>query len=306
MMSTVDQILQRWPLAAMLARCNISVPAKGKFCSPFRPDATPSCEIYGETIRDRSTGETFDAIAIFAEAHKLSNSGAIKQLAAELPGRDPQRPKSEPHKLSIPPLHYSTPEVEELAKLRGISAVGIEFAGLSLGALGFGTVAGLQCWVLSDSGRVAEARRMDGGMFPAIGTLGERKSHTLRGSCKSWPIGISPRFIVPKGLPVVLVEGGPDYLAACDVMSQARRDFLPVAMLGSGQAIHPEALPFFKGREVTILAHPDTAGHEAAKRWSAQLTKAGATVSALQLEGGDLNDIVRLHGAHTIAREVLK
>jgi hypothetical protein len=86
-MITVDQIKARWPLASMLARCNIQVSPRGKFPSPFRPDQTPSCEIYGETIKDRSTGDTFDAIAIYAEHKGLSNSDAIKALAAELPGR---------------------------------------------------------------------------------------------------------------------------------------------------------------------------------------------------------------------------
>ena len=42
-MSTVDSIKDRWPLASMLARLNITVPTRGKFHSPFRADNTPSC-----------------------------------------------------------------------------------------------------------------------------------------------------------------------------------------------------------------------------------------------------------------------
>jgi len=183
-----------------------------------------------------------------------------------------------------------------------------EMAGVFLGTLGFASVAGFHCWILTDGkGKVAEARRMDGKPFPAVGSLGERKSHTLRGSCKSWPLGMTPKVKrVPCNVPVVIVEGGPDYLAACDLLAVVERDFVPVTMLGAGQAIHAAALPFFKGRGVLILAHPDEAGAEAAKRWKLQLDKAGAKVRALQLEGGDLNDLVKLHGAAAVAQEVLK
>lgn len=301
-MSTVDEIKARWPLTAMLARCNITVPPRGKFHSPFRPDQNPSCEIYGETIRDRSTGESFDSIRVYAEHKGIGNSEAIKQLAGELPGREP-KPKSQVHTLVIPPLHYSNNEAYTLSDLRGLSMPAIEFAAVILGTLGFGEVAGFSCWILSDGDRrLAEARRMDGENFPAVKTLGERKSHTLRGSCKSWPIGMNPpKCKVPPGLPVWIVEGGPDYLAACDVLMSSAREFLPVAMMGAGQNIHSEALPFFRGRDVRILAHPDEAGLAAAKNWLRQLAAAGARPQAIQLQGGDLNDLVKLHGAETVA-----
>jgi len=178
----------------------------------------------------------------------------------------------------------------------------VDFTGF-LGTLGFADVAGFPCWILTDADRrLAEARRLDGEMFPAIGNLGERKSHTLRGSCKSWPLGMNPPGItVPPGLPVWLVEGGPDYLAACDVLMQSAREFLPVAMMGAGQNIHAEALPFFQDREVRILAHPDESGLAAAKNWHKQLAAVGARPRADQLQGGDLNDLVKLHGAEAVA-----
>ena len=300
-MSTVDQIHERWPLAAMLARCGIVVPARGKFCSPFRQDNNPSCEIYGETIRDRSTGESFDSIRVFAEQNGISNSEAIRQLASELPGRQP-KPKPTPHKLVIPPLHYSIAGVEEAAKDRGLSVQGVDFA-CFLGTLGFAYVAGFPCWILTDADKkLAEARRMDGEKFPSIGSLPERKAHTLRGSCKSWPLGMNPPGVnVPAGLPVWLVEGGPDYLAACDVLMHTPREFLPVSMLGAGQKIHSEALPFFQGRHVRILGHPGEAGLGAVNTWAEQLARVGAQVRPTRLKGGDLNDLVTLRGAEAVA-----
>jgi len=287
----------------MLARLSIAVPTRGKFTSPFRADSKPSCEILGSKIRDWTTGQNFDAIACYAEAKGLSNSDAISALAAELPGRAPKPPAQEKRDLVIPTLRWNHDEAGTLATLRGIGIEGIHMAGAILGTLGFAEISGFPCWILADGSRkIAEARRMDGQPFPAAGTLGERKSHTLRGSCKSWPLGTAPtRVTVPDKSPVVLVEGSPDYLAAADVAFHAEREFLPVSMLGAGQSIHTAALGFFTGRDVLILGHPDQAGLDSAKRWARQLGEAGAKVSARQLDGGDLNDLVKLHGAKAVA-----
>ena len=311
MKSIVDQILERWSLVAMLARCGYFVPAVGKFCSPFRADNNPSCEIYGETIRDRSKGESFDSIRVFAEHNGFSNAEAIRELYREIkdgkvPQQAPQRKQlPSKHKLVIPALHYSIAEAEQVAKLRGLTNQGVDFAGF-MGTLGFADVAGFPCWILFDGDRkLAEARRMDGKKFPAIGSLAERKAHTLRGSCKSWPLGMNPPCVkVPSGLPVWLVEGGPDYLAACDVLVHSSREFLPVAMLGAGQHIHAEALPFFKGRDVRIMGHPGEAGLNAIQFWEKQLSGAGASVTALQLGGYDLNELVTIHGAVAVATDL--
>ena len=306
-MSAVDEIKSRWSLDGMANHLGLHIPERGKFCSPFRADENPSCERFGEVIKDRSTGETFDVIAIYAEVKGLSNADAIRQLRETVPSiSNRPKPRPEPHKLIVPPLSYSFANGATVAASRGLSHEAVEFAALWLGTLGFADVCGHRSWVLTDaSNRNAEARRFDGKLYPAFGDLGERKSHTLRGSCKAWPLGmVPPKLTVPPGLPVMLVEGGPDYLAACDVLMKSPRDYIPISMLGSGLAIHAEALPFFSGRRVLIAAHPDKAGQEAAKKWKAQLISAGADVRAKQLQGGDLNDLVEKHGAKPLAEEM--
>lgn len=302
-MTTVDQIKHRWQLRSMLARLNITVPSKGKFRSPFRPDNNPSCEIWQETIRDRSTGETYDSIRCFAEAKSLSNVEAIKALAAELPGAKSSRPAPQKRELVIPPLHWNHADAEKLAALRDIGIGGIHLAGAVFGTLGFGEICGFHSWILCDgSRRLAEARRMDGKPYPAVGSIGERKSHTLKGSLKSWPMGIDPpKVSIPPGLPCTIVEGGPDYLSLCDVLFQSKLEFVPIAMLGASASIHADSMTFFKGRDVRILAHPDDAGIKAAQRWAAQLTDARANPVLRQSEGGDLNDLLKIHGAKAIA-----
>ena len=103
----------------------------------------------------------------------------------------------------------------------------------------------------------AEARRIDRKPYPAIGSLGERKSHTLPGSSKSWPVGILPTGFEEPWLKehchkILLVEGGPDYLAACQLIAAEVCNILPVAMLGSS-ASHC--------RRCTALFHGAQSGH---------------------------------------------
>jgi hypothetical protein len=304
-MDNVARIKERWPLRAMCARLNIYIPENGKFHSPFREDKNPSCEVNGETIKDWSTGNSYDSIRVFAEMNRISNGEAIRRLSKELPGEKPTM-KSESKGLVIPPLHYSLDEVKQLAHLRRISPEGVEWAGFFLKTLGFGECCGFPSWILTDAtDQICEARRMDGQKFSSYKNLPERKSHTFKGSKKSFPIGIRPpgRVKIAQDCPCILVEGGPDYLAACDVFVESHQDFLPIAMLGSGMAINEDALPFFSGRRVLILAHSDQnrSGEKGAIKWAQQLRKHRAKVSVHELVGADLNEQVSRDGAKSVA-----
>lgn len=312
----VDKILDRWPLRTMCARLKIELPERDgvKFPSPFRPDRNPSCSIIHGKVRDWSTAENFDAIDLFAKARGITNAEAIKLLAAECGGYDAKqeaRPPAKPgpvkQQLVLPELHYDKELALQVSTLRKLSPYGPQIAGASLGCLGFGTVCGFDSWVLTDAaGKIAEARRMDGQPFPPIGSLRERKAHALGGSTKSWPLGIMPPKLkaIPSDMPVVLVEGGPDYISGCDLLPHAKHEFLPVAMLGTGATISYDALPLFRGREVMILAHPGKAGLDAGTRWRSQLHNAGGNPELRQLEAGDLNDLVSEHGAGAVAEDL--
>ena len=55
----------------------------------------------------------------------------------------------------------------------------------------FDRVCGYESWVVTDNtGKVAEARRIDRKPYPPFGDLDERKSHTVKGSDESWPVGL--------------------------------------------------------------------------------------------------------------------
>ena len=300
--------------AARMAGCNDLPERDGvKFCSPIRPDRNPSCTIKGEVMTDWSEGKHFDAIALFAALTGRDNAEAIRELGDRLGLREAKaapapRPKPQP-----PP----SPKIEPAADLieKPITATDADFEAVratrllpegtggmelahTLGVLRFGTVCGFRCWIVTDTAnRVAEARRLDGELFPQQGTLAPRKAHTLKGSKKSWPAGIAPK-LPPERLaatPFALVEGGPDLLAAfCVLAAQPASlpDVQPVAMLGASQSIAADALPLFASRPGVVLAHGDDAGREAARRWARQLAAAGCRVTVRRLpEGKDLNDL---------------
>lgn len=187
-------------------------------------------------------------------------------------------------------------DVQALATVRGVRPDAVALA-VRAGLVRFGAWRGARAWfVLDGTGRVAQARRMDGHPFAS-----KVKAWTLRGSRPRWPVGA---MRARAARTVALVEGGPDLLAAFHFILEAgRADVAPVAMLGAGMRIDDDALPIFSGKRVRIFTHADDAGAKAAARWAAQLEAAGAEVDAFAFAGmtaadgtpvKDLNDAARM------------
>jgi len=180
-------------------------------------------------------------------------------------------------------------DFRRLAASRNVAPEAIEIASAA-GLLRFATLTNCRAWVITDVNRyVAEARRLDGNPWQHIGA----KAWTLRGSSKRWPVGIVE---AQDYRAILLVEGGPDFLAAYHFMwTDARTDVAPVAMLGASLSIHPIGLPLFANKRVRILPHydPDAlTGFDAARRWAAQLRTVGAAVDCFNCAG-----LVRSDGA---------
>ena len=236
-----------------------------------------------------------------AKAKGLSNEDACREVIRQAGGsclaalKQKVAPRQS-EKLELPSLVPYSPEIaQRVADSRGLGLPAVEFPALILKTVVFAWVCNEKCWILTDDSRKsAEARRINGKPFSAIGTLAERKSHSLRGSTKSWPVGIKPEgFQAHEHIrKILLVEGAPDYLAACQLIAAQDDNILPVAMLGASASISHEAIKYFACRNVTIVAHPDNAGREAAMRWGAQLQDGGAIVQAIQLKKGDLCSVV--------------
>lgn len=208
-------------------------------------------------------------------------------------------------KPSLPPMRMMrTGEMETLAVGRGLSVQSVEMACERrwLGVCdwpqyennGRWWPAGLHrpSWCITDSTRnTAEFRRIDGGKYKrADGT--EIKAWSTRG--KSWPIGAADMADKPW---VLMVEGGPDILAALHFLNGYRmlHRVAVVGMLGASNSIRADALPFFEGKRVRIMVDADEPkddenprkrkmpGMEAAARWSGQLTAAGAAVETFNV-----------------------
>jgi len=239
-----------------------------------------------------------DGIDLLAGALGLDHAEAVREFKRRAgdvsPGSPNVKHHAPPEPKAVKPwpeLHKgAVEELETLARLRGLDVHGLALTD-GMGVLRFAQICGRDCWLVTDtSGRVAEARRMDGLPFPEFKSLPERKPHCLPGSAKGWPVGLYPEHRNPSAFRyILLVEGGPDLLAAYHFAERYKAlTWLPVAMLGRSCRILPEALKQFVGRHVRIVPHLDLdgGGIEAAGRWADQLREAGATVDFYLLPEG--------------------
>ena len=323
---TVAEIKSRLTLRDVGTMVGAELPTRDgvKFRSPLRSDKTPSCTIKADVLFDWSSGEHFDAIDLYAAAKNISNGEAIKELGERLHlgVRVSEPMKVEQSSTSKNVLHgeqkpiafdESEPRPGDLESIRAarswpVDALDGLLLAYELRVLRVGRACGCDSWIVTDEARrIAEARRLDGKAFAAVGNLGERKAHTVKGSVKSWPAGLRSR-IAPDRLPdvpLVLVEGGPDLLAAYAVLARlpmSERDVHPVAMLGTSASIAPDALTAMAGHVVVVLAHGDEAGREAGRRWAKQLSGAGCRVTLRNLpDGKDLADLLTEHAAADLA-----
>jgi hypothetical protein len=262
--------------------------------------------------KDFASGEKggSDPVSLFAAIHGLSQAEAAKRLggfAAHI-NQAATPPRRQAQELLRTPPDFRTGTREDLqavARLRRVEFWAVATMQQNR-VLGFGTVCGFPCWIVTDEARkVAEARRMDGLTFPSWESLGERKAHTIRGSSKAWPAGLMmPNDLTRYFQKFLLVEGSGDLVAAYHFVYEGTQDWLPVAMLGASSKLGPGALLMLKGKRVRIVPHADKAGEEAARSWSNQLRAAGITEDWFDLGGlrkvsgeavKDLNDCTDIH-----------
>jgi hypothetical protein len=282
-------------------------------------DQNKSCSIYRNMTRIHCfvCGYNYDVVHFVAAWRKSSAKEAYGFFMKNAEGRriavqDDKYTESE-QGLALPQVWDPTPtDLEVIASLRQIDVEALQMT-VRLGILRRAKVCTEPSWLLTDSaGCVAEGRTLSGAWYPAFGSLSERKAHTIRGSKKSWPVGSALLQQYPSITSVMLLEGGPDLLAAYHFLLRfGFRNVLPVAMLGANAGRHgidPRALQLFRGKHVRIYPHNDSSGLDGLINWLPQLKKVGCTVSRASFAGitrpdgtpaNDLNDLTsRLPGTH--------
>ena len=309
-------------------------PRAGNVCvkSPFRPEKSASFSIFAEGrafndhADDTAKGDVICFIRIaahcdYAEARRLllgwagdhapighrKHAGAIVGLgkAAALVAPPPPPPPPDPedvteddpeadpfkHTYRILPGRMSATAIAVSRRLPIGSTSRLAEAGILRTMMG-----AEQQWVLVDGPEMprdiitAEIRRYDRRPFGH-----GAKAHTCKGATKGWPIGLSLAMKDPSQT-IILVEGGPDLLAAYALIEYlSRHDCVAIAILGREiRRLIPEAQRVFAGRDVLILPHRDkdksgeiTDGQDAAVEWARMLLNdcGAADVSMSSLEG---------------------
>ena len=328
-MRDLSKIRRRCPLPKLMHRVGLGAYVKTNCASPFRSDTHPSWGIYQKAGRwywkDFATGEHGDEIALLAKIFTANEQRDFMELlkiyelfagGAQVMASPVVDKQVGTHPDKIGFQAGTEGQLGRLSELRGLSPTGMVWA-QKRGVLVFGTWHGMEVYGVCDSSKkVLEIRRLDGKLFPAAGRLPARKAHAVAGSQKRWPVGIME---AKDYACIVLVEGGPDFLAAHDLilreqgLDEATVECVPVAMLTAGCWIAEEALPYFAGKIVRIFPHHDASGIGliAAARWQKHLQLEAASVEIFDVsvlhalsDGNisDLNDFVRLRTQELLAK----
>lgn len=308
--SAVDRIKASITIGDVAARLMPEWRPAKACSSPFRADKNASFSVFDNCRKwkDHATDESGDVIDFFCKARACDIKTAIMEMSTWAGLATPPAPrKSESAPLRLPALRKgAADEIGTLARLRRLSAEGLHLAS-ERGLLFFADIQDegkiKPCWIVTDSRRVcAQARRLDGQPMTTKG--GQRiKAKTLPGSKQSWPIGLPQCENFSR---IMLVEGGPDLLAAHHFIHAERQEdhIGAVAMLGASNSIPANALPLFAGKSIRIFPHLDQAGQQAAARWESQLHAAGAAAHCFSLADlrqadgkpvKDLNDLSNVH-----------
>ena len=250
------------PLPNLLQLVGLGEYAKARCSSPFSQDQKAVWGLFQYQGRwmykDCGTGELGDEIGLLARMHKLNphdDFGAVlkiyqdivdgkgkgkgktkskgAQAKAPVPSSTPT-PKIRPNTSGFGPGTYE--QIEKLAQLKEISVEGLLFA-QERGVLVFGSPWGFEVYAVRDqSGRLIEARALNGNNFSASGDLPVRTSHVLSSSQMDWPLGI----LEAKNCDcIALVAGSVEFLTLHQyvVRENAQDRVAPVAMLSSAHLI---------------------------------------------------------------------
>jgi hypothetical protein len=282
--------------------------------APHRTDKNPSFSVYdgGQRFNDFATGERGDAIDFLRLVKNLSNADACRQFLGLADGamisRTPIRRHIEKATNSLVReadvrtylREGSGLELDKLAELRCIGEKGLRLAE-HRGFLLFGGKKKVgPFWSLADLEGCFRQDRMLSGEPMRLRDGKLEKARSLGRLVR--PLG---QQLVADYPCVLLVEGGPDFLAAHYLIQQTadRSSYTVVGILGASQSVSDENWAEYKGKIVRIYPHMDEAGIAAATCWESKLKEHGAKVDVFDFAGletdegkqvNDLNDFLQV------------
>lgn len=280
----------------------------GALC-PFHSEKSPSfnvnsqrqifhcfgCQAGGDAIK----WERMYFEKTFVEACERLAARAGIPLSSHLDDQDRSRRDTPRRKRVIRRDLPKVPDLDEgnaaehlaLAKLRGLMAPSIA-AAMARGFLRFCWWNEKRSWIVTDKTRVnAQVRHLDGSPLFHNAAGNPVKAQTVSSSWSRWPLGAADI----RHRDVLICEGGPDFLAAVELIELFELPVSPVGILGASMPIHEKALPFFRNKVVHVAEHTGDAGAAATARWAAQLDGL-ASVIACPMPDDDLNQAIVDYG----------
>ena len=306
-MMTVSEAKERVSIPYLWSRYGYPGNPSRSCKSPFRDESNPSFSVFscGEAWKDHGTGDGGDSVTFIQFAEGVSNAEACRKIIGYAGGsspafRPPARvPKPKSCKPKPPTFTQVESQKDQLAELRNVSLEAIEIC-IERGLVELGNWRNHSSWFVTDNtGRNIQARRLDGEPWPQINA----KAWTLPNSQASWPIGLEESRPYPI---ILLVEGGPDLLAAAHFAWCEGRDkeTAIVAVMGASHRLKSYSLTILAGKRIRIFSHNDRSGIAFTKRWAKQLKNVGSIVDAVSFDGliqtdgaevSDLNDLCNVH-----------
>lgn len=283
----------------------------GTMRSPWRDESNPSFSIFngGYAFKDHGgEGAAGDGVE-FVRVTLRTDHGGVRDWWLERSGIDDfdhgdGKASSRPAKAPETPKRIEWPA--ELVTGTGETwkafsvKLGIPFPAIHSavkgGILRFCKVEGVRCYVVTDAANISgEIRRIDGGTF----RKGGKKAYPLSGVDKAWLPGAEMLKGTAKGTGILVTEGPKDYLAALGLYARYKRElggtnsWVPAALLGSKcKRLHPELVPWFRGRRVRLVPDGDDDGDHMGETWKALLLDLGCTVDLVKMpRGKDLFDL---------------
>jgi len=281
----------------------------GKSCRcPFHKDSSPSFSIYTSPKDGRDLWKCHagcghgDALDFLQRLTGADRRTCIEKIGQKAPAgllRDLIASPSDMNRKPDLKLDLGTPdEVKYLSDLRDIPLEALNLA-IERNILRFSHNEAERAWVVTDvTGVTAQYRPLRKGIW-----LTGAKAKTARGSSANHPVGLPN---TENSDNVILVEGGPDLLAAHAVILWAEQsgivDYGKTCAVGFlGAAMNPTKADAkkFEGKDILILCQSDEPGIEASNRWRDSLLPFCASVTEIGCADvitgvKDLNDLVSL------------